>query len=125
MVAIKLMMDELKTTIMIIKIMTKTFLQVVVGTLIQCIFFFFSQTGFLTGKHACFFSTWSGVCSRCGVGEKGQETLQNADRQTDTQTDTCKRRHVEDVGTLQTCFWTGSLRVVHTELGRLKQTWIE
>ena len=120
MVAIKLMMDDLKTTIMIIKIMKKTFLHVVLGTLMQCIFFVFSQTGFLTGKHACFFSTWSGVSSRCGVGEKGQETLQNADRQTDTQTD----RIIEEVGTLQTCFWTGSLRVVHTELGRLKQTWM-
>ena len=67
MVAIKLMMDDLKTTIMIIKIMKKTFLHVVVGTLMQCIFFVFSQIGFLTGKHACFFSTWSGVSSRCGV----------------------------------------------------------
>ena len=35
-----------------------TFLQVVVGILKQCIFFFFSHTGFLIGKHAFFFSTW-------------------------------------------------------------------
>ena len=90
MVAIKLMMDELKTTIIIIKIMTKTFLQVVVGTLMQCIFLFFSQTGFLTGKHACFFSTWSGVSSRCGVGEKGQETLRT-DRQIHRQTELLRR----------------------------------
>ena len=75
-----------------------------------------------------------------------KRTRDLADRQTDTQTDrmikevgtlrdleetdrqtyTCKeRRQIDDVGTLQTCFWTGSLRVVHTELGRLKQTWIE
>ena len=35
-----------------------TFLHVVVGILIQCIFFFFSHTGVLIGKQACFFSIW-------------------------------------------------------------------
>ena len=77
MFSIELMMNDLKITNMIIKIMTKTFLQVVVGTLMQCIFFFFSQTGFLTGKHACFFSTWSGYVEDVGgYKERGREALQ-------------------------------------------------
>ena len=51
--------------------------------------------------------------------------MQTTDKLTDRQTDRDRhkdRHKKEKGGTLQTCFCTGSLRVVHTELGRLKQT---